>query len=291
MKQLITIGLFNSLVVPSLYAQVGIGTDSPSSASMLEVSSGEKKNLGFLGPKVKLVDSSLSEPINNPKKGLIIYNTETVSDLTPGYYFWNGMQWRTMTEKKTYTKYYVDGIRVAVLGYYPYGDGNKSPDVIEYSNIQATKMECVKNSTNTGFASHSYCGYKINREIDFEEAFNLAKTAGGFLPVITTSEEWNYLKTNLVTTNTSDIWIGYSRAQYPGTVWNNQYIWITGERSKIGWSQTTNTGAPIETNFAPSESFSGDCSYISGNSTNKYWQTRDCNTAANTTYLIVELLN
>lgn len=70
------------------FGQVSINTDgtSPNSSSILDVKSTTK---GLLPPRVALTGTSSSSPIVLPANGLLVYDTVTAGDVTPGYYFWN----------------------------------------------------------------------------------------------------------------------------------------------------------------------------------------------------------
>lgn len=73
-------------------AQVGISNVSitPDASSMLEVRS---TNKGLLIPRVALTGTSDATTIATPATSLMIYNTATVSDVTPGFYYWSGSAW------------------------------------------------------------------------------------------------------------------------------------------------------------------------------------------------------
>lgn len=71
------------------FAQVGIGTASPNPSSILDI---ESTNKGILGPRISLTSASMQLGTAPNATGLLIYNTGPV--LTPGYYFWNGTEWR-----------------------------------------------------------------------------------------------------------------------------------------------------------------------------------------------------
>lgn len=76
-------------------AQVGIGTSTPSASAKLEVAATDK---GFLPPRIALTSTSSSSPISGtPDAGLLIYNTATTGDVTPGYYYWNGTVWKKIS--------------------------------------------------------------------------------------------------------------------------------------------------------------------------------------------------
>lgn len=100
--------LFNLLIVVFVCffyqatAQVGIGTTNPNNSSVLEISSTDK---GVLIPQVALtVGTSDPSPVTNPANSLLIYNTATVGDVTPGYYYWDGSEWKPLGESGTSAK-------------------------------------------------------------------------------------------------------------------------------------------------------------------------------------------
>ncbi|HLP64879.1 hypothetical protein [Flavobacterium sp.] len=74
----------------TLTAQVGIGTTSPSDSSMLDVVS---TNKGLLVPRVALSLTTSASPIAAPDVSLLVFNTATAGDVTPGYYYWSGTGW------------------------------------------------------------------------------------------------------------------------------------------------------------------------------------------------------
>ncbi len=81
------------LFTATTFAQsVGINSDgtAPNASAMLDVKS---TNKGFLPPRITLTGSTDVTTIASPATGLLIYNTATVSDVTPGYYYYNGSAW------------------------------------------------------------------------------------------------------------------------------------------------------------------------------------------------------
>lgn len=78
-------------------AQVGIGTTNPSASSALEIRS---TNSGLLIPRVALTSSTDTTTIPAPATSLMIYNTSTVSDITPGFYYWEG-SWKKFSAGTT----------------------------------------------------------------------------------------------------------------------------------------------------------------------------------------------
>ena len=69
-------------------AQVGIGTTIPNGA--LDITSTTD---GLLIPRVALTITTSALPLTTPTISEIVYNTATVADVTPGYYYWNGTIW------------------------------------------------------------------------------------------------------------------------------------------------------------------------------------------------------
>lgn len=73
------------------FGQVGISTTNPNPSSALDIVSSDS---GLLIPRVALTDTSDVTTITNGNiESLLIYNTATVSDVTPGFYYWNSSQW------------------------------------------------------------------------------------------------------------------------------------------------------------------------------------------------------
>lgn len=77
----------------SAYSQVGIGTNNPDPSAQLEV---RATNRGVLIPNVKLASTTDVVTIKNPAESLLVFNTVTISDVTPGYYYWYNNKWNRM---------------------------------------------------------------------------------------------------------------------------------------------------------------------------------------------------
>jgi hypothetical protein len=78
----------------NVHAQIGIGTNTPDPAAMLEVSSSNK---GLLIPRVALTGINDVTTIPSAPASLLVYNTATAGaaglEVIPGYYYWNGTLW------------------------------------------------------------------------------------------------------------------------------------------------------------------------------------------------------
>lgn len=75
---------------------VGIGTAGPAGA--LDITSTTN---GLLIPRVALTTTSSALPLTFPTTSEIVYNNATVSDVTPGYYYWNGTSWLRLATANT----------------------------------------------------------------------------------------------------------------------------------------------------------------------------------------------
>ena len=82
MKHIFTVIIL--LFTISTKAQIGIGTSTPDASAKLEVNSTSK---GLLIPQISLTGSSDATTIASPASSLLVYNTATTSDVTPGYYY------------------------------------------------------------------------------------------------------------------------------------------------------------------------------------------------------------
>lgn len=88
MKHLLLINLFIlSIISIELNAQnVGLGTNTPDNSAKLDINASTK---GVLIPRVALTMSTSASPITTPQNSLLVYNTATVADVFPGYYYWS----------------------------------------------------------------------------------------------------------------------------------------------------------------------------------------------------------
>ncbi|MEA1875052.1 MAG: hypothetical protein U9N51_11610 [Bacteroidota bacterium] len=68
---------------------VGIGTTTPHSSALLDLTAADK---GLLIPRVTLVNVTDGvNPVNGPETGLLVYNS--AGALAQGFYYWDGTEW------------------------------------------------------------------------------------------------------------------------------------------------------------------------------------------------------
>lgn len=80
-------------VIMAINSKVGIGTATPASSAILDISSTTK---GFLPPRMT---QTQREAIGSPEAGLLVYQTNG----TEGLYFHNGVEWLLVNEPQTET--------------------------------------------------------------------------------------------------------------------------------------------------------------------------------------------
>lgn len=85
-----------------LFSQVGIGTNTPHSSAVLDITSNNK---GVLFPTVALTSSTDVTTINNPQKGLIVWVSTTQQDIeADNFYYWSGSKWRKFSSVNSSSK-------------------------------------------------------------------------------------------------------------------------------------------------------------------------------------------
>jgi len=96
---------FNILVIsmilsfPAFSQNAGIsptGAVAPNVAAGLDVNFATK---GLLIPRVALTGTSSASPLASHVAGMIVYNTATAGDVTPGLYYNNGAKWIVVLPK------------------------------------------------------------------------------------------------------------------------------------------------------------------------------------------------
>jgi len=73
------------------HSQVGVGTLSPASSAQLDITSANK---GLLIPRISLTGTTNQNPVTGSLiNSLLVYNTATVNDVSPGFYYWEVNKW------------------------------------------------------------------------------------------------------------------------------------------------------------------------------------------------------
>ncbi len=96
MKKLISFLALATLVAPGFAQNIAINSTgaAPAPSAMLDITS---TTTGLLVPRVALTATNSALPVTLPATSLFVYNTATAgaapNDVTPGYYYWDGVQW------------------------------------------------------------------------------------------------------------------------------------------------------------------------------------------------------
>lgn len=75
---------------------VGINSTgaTPNASALLDVDAAPANDKGILIPRITLTQTSSNAPIGGGvATSLMVYNTATANDVTPGYYYWDGTKW------------------------------------------------------------------------------------------------------------------------------------------------------------------------------------------------------
>src|SRR5690554_5092314 len=120
------------LCTSSIYAQVGIGTDTPNPSSQLEIKS---SNRGVLIPQVALTSKTDQTTINAGNlESLLVYNTSTNETLNPGYYYWFQGNWQRLTSDSDLPDFIV--LWDVVNNQFTYIDQNGDIQIIDISDLE-----------------------------------------------------------------------------------------------------------------------------------------------------------
>jgi hypothetical protein len=91
-KQLILITVF-LFTTQTNFSQVGIATTTPNADALLEINSTVLNPGGVLLPRMNLTMTTSPAPLSADVRGMIVYNTASVGDVTPGFYYNDGAIW------------------------------------------------------------------------------------------------------------------------------------------------------------------------------------------------------
>ena len=314
------------LTVVSLSGQTGkavgviaasdvIPADFPHTSSILDVRSADK---GFLAPRIALTSLASAAPITTTntaiKTGLLVYNSTDNAELDKGYYYWDGVQWLPWRKSSnTIQSSTATDISTTTLGYVPQGTGATAPATFSYGNIKGTKVGCFKFTAGN---NHSFCGYDLTDTsnaavgVNWATSFAIAKSINGYLATATSTEEWDFIRINLLPTtlasqNQNNAWLGFNKVTYPGNP--KQFTWITGEKSMVAWERAglaaapDNANASFEFNFDTSQPDDAGgaegCVHIvpTSQNTNRVWNDIGCTSTSiyskPVSFLIVEYQN
>jgi hypothetical protein len=116
---------FAILSSSGMMAQQGFGTNTPDKSAAVDIVSTKR---GLLIPRVALTETTNNSPVNSPATSLMVYNTASANDVTPGFYYWDGAKWvRFMDTDSDHTTSVVAGQGIIV-----------TPDTTDPNNTEYT---------------------------------------------------------------------------------------------------------------------------------------------------------
>lgn len=232
-------------------SQVGINTDDPKTTFDVSVKqdseneiSDNTENYGVSLPTLSRLELTQNTAVyGNLQKGAMIYVNDVSAGTaidqrlninSIGYYYFDGSVWKNVQTKMSNTILASSIIDPNVLGYTPSSLATAStaaePTIV---GKVVTKLANIKYDGN----GHTYAAYSTNNILTWYEAYNAAKSLGGYLATFTDDKEWEFVETNLIDPqshfNTYSGWIGFARFSWAAgsaLVPNPEMKWITGEK-------------------------------------------------------------
>lgn len=155
------LSLFSILILAHSFAQnVGIGTATPAPSAKLDITS---TNSGLLVPRVALTMTSAPGPVTAPANSLLVYNTATVADVTPGYYYWTGTAWARLATGSS-TSWDING-NTGITGANFLGTINAADLMFRTANVERMRVTTAGN-VGVGLNNPGY-GLELNGTFGF----------------------------------------------------------------------------------------------------------------------------
>ncbi|WP_199885774.1 hypothetical protein, partial [Flavobacterium bizetiae] len=146
----------------SAYSQVGIGTTMPNASSQLEVVANDK---GILIPRIALKNSTDVTTIANGNiNSLLIFNTATIADVKPGYYYWYDNKWNRIVVAGEIESNAGTVIYNPVTNEFVYVDESGNNQTISFDTI-VKKYETITILTNHNNGTYTYANEKGDKVI------------------------------------------------------------------------------------------------------------------------------
>jgi hypothetical protein len=143
--------LFFVLGIYSGYSQVAIGKVEPNLSAQLEVFA---SNRGMLIPRVALTSSLDTATITNGNvESLLVFNTATVLDIKPGYYYWYDDKWNRIAISDEFTTAVGNVTFNSTTNQFNYTDANGDTQIVNINDIvkaNETVTTLVKDPANDG---------------------------------------------------------------------------------------------------------------------------------------------
>ncbi len=157
------------------FSQVGIGTVVPNGS--LDVTSA---NNGFLIPRIALTSTTVATVIT-PTVSELVYNTNTINDVVPGFYYWDGTKWVKFTLDTTIGNYWrLTGNAGTVAGTNFIGTTDNEQLVFKSNNIRYLTLTPAGHFVNERYLNTNAMGMDA-LGISFTEGFGYGADNEGFV--------------------------------------------------------------------------------------------------------------
>ncbi|MFY0483962.1 beta strand repeat-containing protein, partial [Flavobacterium sp. PLA-1-15] len=153
------------------YGQVGIGTTMPNPSSQLEVVASDR---GVLIPRLPLTSTTDATTITNGNvNSLLVFNTATVADIRPGYYYWLDNRWNRIVVSSDLAPSQANVVYNPVTNQFTYIDNSGNIQNINFEQIVQAN-ETITTLTDNGNGTFTY-----TNEAGVPVTINLAQGAQG----------------------------------------------------------------------------------------------------------------
>jgi len=151
----------NLLVFPILLisyltvGQVGIGTTTPNSDAVLDITSA---NSGLLLPRIALTNTASPSPLSTDVAGMVVYNTANSGDVTPGFYYNDGIDWVRLGSSSS-TDWSLTGNAGTSAGANFIGTTDAQDFIVKTNNIERVRIDTdghIRATTTVGGNTPSY---------------------------------------------------------------------------------------------------------------------------------------
>ena len=137
---------------------------------------------GVLLPRVSLLSATDTVTVHSPGVSLLLYNTSTVgvspNNLTPGFYFWNGTKWQSLSGARSFLETFVE--------FYALMPGDNTATVapgtpISFPQNGPTSGTIIRSSTTptSQFVLPAVGTYSITWQVSIAEAGQLVLVVNG----------------------------------------------------------------------------------------------------------------
>lgn len=152
MKKTFLLNVIAFFIITCIHAQnVGINNTGalPNASAMLDVN---HPNKGLLVPRVALTGTTDVSTIVTPPTSLLVYNTASIADVTPGYYYWSSTAWlRLTTGLPSANNWLLTGNAGTVDGTNFIGTTDNVPFNVRVNNQKAGRIDHTLGNTFWGY--------------------------------------------------------------------------------------------------------------------------------------------